>query len=369
MVIEVQDPQALRAHSEDRARGRVKASPLARRRARAAGITLDDLQGSGPGGRVIARDVAAHAAIGGPDRGAIGQSSAAGHSHDTTAVAMRRTDSADATRGQLAYIETALPLACDDAALARESYAPGSYVARSHDPRRRMFVDRLVMAHTHVPQLTLHADVFLDEMERALKRMNHGHITLGPRALSLNICDVLVKAMGLALRQVPEANVSYTQAAILQHGAADVAVAMLPDTASEMEEIHKGRDFSMVAPVIAHADLKSLSEISDEVEALRTMVRSGNLEPAAIRGGVTTVFDLSGSAVSGCETLVIPPQSSVLVMGAADAKAVVVDGSVVVRACARMSLSVDQRAIDARAAVRLLSAVKAYAEDPMRMLV
>lgn len=356
---------------------RVKASPLARKRARAAGISLDELDGSGPGGRIIAKDVAsAESFTATPRRAhdATANTRVRERESETTVVAMRHAASDRTGTRELSYVgtafaETALRSARDDDVLAREAYAPGSYIARSHDPRLHDALDRLVTAHSHVPQLTLHAEVRLDELERSLQRMNSCRLASGQRVFSLTVSDVLVKAMGLALRQVSDANVSFTRNAMLHHAAADVAVALLPDLSADFSDHYTTRDMGVMAPVIAHADLKSLSEISEEVQALREMVRSGEIQPSAIRGGVTTIFDLSGSVVSGCETLVLPPQSSVLVMGAAEAKPVVVNGEIVIRPCAQLSLSVDQRAIDTGAAMRLLTAVKVYVEDPMRMLV
>lgn len=350
-------------------RRRIKASPLARKRARAQGIALDELRGSGPGGRIIARDVAACEVVDDSAGHTFQGTGAVGGLRETPVVAMRRSDNENVASRQLAPVGVSSTSARDEAMLAREAYAPGSYIARSHDPLRHALLDRLAMAHTHVPQLALHADVLFDELERALERMNRGLRTTGRRALSLKVSDILIKAMGLALRQVPEANASFTRSAMLYHGAANVAVALLPDLAESIDEDRKSLAFAAVAPVIAHADLKSLSEISEEVQALREMAEAGNLDPSAICGGATTIYDLSRSVVSGCETLVMPPQSSVLAIGAAQAKAVVADGSVAVRACARMSLMVDQRAIDAPTAMRLLAAVKAYVEDPMSMLV
>ncbi|HRY06025.1 MAG TPA: 2-oxo acid dehydrogenase subunit E2 [Hyphomicrobiaceae bacterium] len=365
----------LQAHARARGQTRVKASPLARRRARALGVALDALRGSGPGGRIIARDVDVYDHDGESNGDGIAATGVTRHVHETIAPASQADDSEHPERRQLAHVGASVPAmpgmagVVDDMALARQAYAPGSYIVRPHDPRRHAFVDRLEMAHAYVPQLTLHTEVRFDELERALGRMNTGYPMSGHRAPVLSISDVLVKAMGLALRQVPEANVSYTHAAMLHHGAVDVAVALLGDDAAHVDQQHSRSDFGFFAPLIVHADLKSLSEISQEILALREMAARGDLDGMAMGGGVSTIIDLNQSVVSGCDTLVTPPQSSVLVMGAAEAKAVVVDGALGIQRCARMSLCVDQRAIDARVAMQLLAIIKAFVEDPMRMLV
>lgn len=103
--------------------------------------------------------------------------------------------------------------------------------------------------------------------------------------------------------------------------------------------------------------------------ALRELAIDGRLPETMPPGGVTTVYDFSDTGISGCETLVRPPQSSVLVLGAVQAKPVVVDGAVVVEPVAQMSLGFDQRAYDMRVALRLIRVVTSYMEDPMRMLV
>lgn len=368
------------AARDARSRRRLKASPLARKRARAAGLALDELQGSGPAGRIIARDVAARqAAAGGADEfiartGSGGRTDAAPVAAPVVSLHYASEDKAGRRLTHVGGLLTGAPtgpptISHGDIALAREAYAPGSYVARSHDPRWRMMLDRLEMAHAHVPQQTLHANVRFDDLDRALQRMNVGVHTSSRRVPSLSVSDVLVKAMGLALRQVPEANVSFTRSAMLHHGGADVAVALMGEAAEDGDDWHRRLDLGIAAPVLAHADLKSLSEISQELQTLREMARSGHLDEPAVRGGVTTIYDLCGSVASGLETLVIPPQSSVLVMGAVEAKALIVDGAVSLHRCARLSLSVDQRAIDSRVAMRLLGVLKVYVEDPMRMLV
>ncbi len=387
-------------HGKERGRGtgdgvRCKASPLARKRARAENISLFVLDGSGPGGRIIARDVADYAARRAAgyvrDDETAGRSGEGGQRLDqlgayeagrdrrvggdrTSAVALRPwhgdfDDVSDYKSEQAGQDE--------EAALARQVYAPGSYVARPHGSRARSLVSQLDFARRSVPQMTLHANMRLGELERSLKRMNLGLGSVKGEPLSLRVSDVLVKAMGLALRQVPEANVSYTRSANLHHDGADVAVALVTgadgdagggvDGDGDLQGAHGG--LGLVLPVIAHADLKSLSEISREMVVLRELAIDGRLPETMPPGGVTTVYDFSDTGISGCETLVRPPQSSVLVLGAMQAKPVVVDGNVVVEPVAQMTFGFDQRAYDMPVALRLMRVVTSYMEDPMRMLV
>lgn len=389
-----------RGHGKERGRGtadgvRCKASPLARKRAREENIALLALEGSGPGGRIIARDVADYAArraagyvredetLGRRGEGAEGLDQLGGYAAGrdrrvggdrTSAVALRPWhgdfDDVSDYKSQQAGRD-------EEAALARQVYAPGSYVARPHGSRERSLVSQLDFARRSVPQMTLHADLRLGELERSLKRMNLGLGSVKGEPLSLCVSDVLVKAMGLALRQVPEANVSYTRSANLHHEGAAVAVALVAGAVGDAHGVDDGQGDLQVAhggpglvlPVIAHADLKSLSEISREMLALRELAIDGRLPETMPPGGVTTVYDFSDTGISGCETLVRPPQSSVLVLGAVQAKPVVVDGAVVVEPVAQMSLGFDQRAYDMRVALRLIRVVTSYMEDPMRMLV
>ncbi len=364
-----------------RSTGRIKASPLARKRARAARILLHDMAGlgSGPGGRIIARDVAQFEASHEVGRfEAFGRSTFGGgdleHDYgaglrDTSVVALRPWQSGhdDATS------TWSLPAADEvETSLARQVYAPGSYAVQPHDSFARRAAAHLSDARRHVPQTTLRAEVRVRELHRSIERMN-----LGPgmgrvtAPLALTVSDVLVKAMGLALRQVAEANVSYTPEAMLHHAGADVAVAILPDATNLLDGGEDGRrgPLDMALPVIAHADFKSLSEISEELDALRVMAREGRLERGVMAGGVTTIFDFTHVGVNGCETLVVPPQSSVLVLGAGEDKAVLNDGTVRLEPVAQLSLGFDQRAIGMGAAMRVLAVVRSYLEDPMRMLV
>ncbi len=375
---------------------RPKASPLARRRARAAGISLLVLTGSGPGGRILARDVAEYAAQVQAD-GFTATVAAGAHSeraydseqhecHEQAQLSGRRGEdrsSLVAFRPWLGHIGaergSGTPAAGHDeaAALAREIYAPGSYVTRAHGVRDLAVANHLDLTVRSVPQMTLHAEVRLGELEQSLKRMNVGVGSVHGEPLLLTVSDVLVKAMGLALRQVPQANVSYTRAAMLHHGGADVAVGLLGG-----DDIVAGRydggpeDFrgvgarrGLVLPVIMHADLKPLSEISRELQSLRRLTDEGRLQGGMPNGGVTTVYDFSDSGINGCEILVMPPQSSALVLGVVQAKAIIVDGAVMAEPVAQMSLSFDLRAFDMQVALRLMRVVSAYMEDPMRMLV
>lgn len=330
---------------------RIKASPLARKRARQLGVGLGGVAGSGPGGRIIARDVAAAA-----------QDSRKAHSVPT-ASAVERSAAVllqPAVGPERAWRSIEHDEAAGEIALIESTYGPGSYVAIAHDDHARARAKQAHAAHL-VPQQSLHADVRLDDVERALHRLNGGPLPGREGALQLTVRDLLVKAMGLALRQVQEANVSYTSAAMFAHRSVVVAVLSAP---------HAGQVGGYGRLVVTHADLKSLSEISAELCASQDAARSTFADTGAMAGGVTTVVDFSGSPVVASQIAVQPPQSSVLVLGRAEPRAVAgADGAIEFVHVARLSLGFDTRSIDLATAVRLLSQVAVYLDDPMRMLV
>ncbi|MCB1513316.1 MAG: 2-oxo acid dehydrogenase subunit E2 [Hyphomicrobiaceae bacterium] len=338
---------------------RIKASPLARKRARQAGLSLSALAGSGPDGRIIARDIEAASEA----RQAVAASAEVESGRAADMVALQPVQAPRSW--PLPHAESE---AAGEMALIEATYERGSYVAIVHEEQGRLRAAQAMAGHA-IPQHSVHTDVRLDDLYRALERMNAGPASAGARVLRLTVTDLLVKAMGLALHQVSAANVSYTRSAMLAHRRVDVAVLHVAQgefvqgsgsPSGGSEEAGEERR------VVDDADLKSLSEISAELAA---DARAGSLA-AVIGGGVTTIVDLSQSGVSACDISVMPPQSSVLVLGRAERRPVVdAAGAITSAHIARLSLRVDARAITTGVATHLLTRVGTYLEDPMRMLV
>src|SRR5262245_50116888 len=310
---------------------RIIASPLARRLAKQAGLDLAALAGSGPHGRVVKRDI--DAAL----QGGVATSKAG------TAVAR-------AARTPLA----ALGAMSDDKILAL--YEKGSYDILPHDGMRKVIAQRLTMSRQTIPDFYLTVDCRIDELLRARERMNAVAPREGPRAYKLSVNDFCIKAMALALAHVPAANVTWTEAGTLRHKYADVGVAVA---------IEGG----LFTPIVRHAELKSLSEISNEMRDLADRARKRRLAPHEYQGGTTSISNLGMYGIKSFEAVINPPHATILAIGAGEKAPIVVADKVEIGTLVSCTLSGDHRAVDGAVGAELLNAFKTLIEDPVRMLV
>src|SRR6476646_6364581 len=242
---------------------RVLASPLARRLARQRGIDLGKLRGSGLKGRIVKRDIppAGEARI--PE-----QAEAIEAIEAMPEPERRLTLSRPAPAGGLT----------DKQVLAL--YEPGSYELVPHDTMRRVVAQRLTLAKQTIPHFYLGIDCELDAVLAARKRLNGMAPQDGPRSFKLSVNDFIIKALAMALQKVPRANASWTEAGLLLHRGSDIAVAVaLPGG-------------GLFTPVVRNAELKSLSEISNEMKDLAGRARSKRLAPHEYQGGTTTISNL-----------------------------------------------------------------------------
>ena len=323
--------------------GRIFASPLARRLARERGLDLAGIKGSGPRGRIVKADIA-HA----PARAEARQPPA-----EIEEVAKPRV-MAHLPTPQALGPTLAEPMS-DAAVLAL--YQPGTYKLVPHDTMRRVIADRLTLAKQTIPHFYLSIDCKFDALLAARKRLNgiapEGH----PRAFKLSMNDFIIKAMAMALQEVPRANAIWTNQGLLLHRTSDVAVAVaLPDG-------------GLFTPVIRNAELKSLSEISNEMKDLATRARSKRLAPHEYQGGTTTISNLGMYGITGFEAVINPPQASILAVGKAQKRPVVKKDAVKIATMMSVTLSVDHRVIDGALGAELLAAFKAFIQDPVTMLV
>jgi pyruvate dehydrogenase E2 component (dihydrolipoamide acetyltransferase) len=179
----------------------------------------------------------------------------------------------------------------------------------------------------------------------------------GPRAFKLSINDFIIKAMAMALQTVPGANATWTEEGILRHRDSDIAVAV----ALERGGLH--------TPIIRNAEVKSLSEISNEMRDLAARARTKRLAPHEYQGGSTTISNLGMYGIDRFEAVINPPQASILAVGRAEKKPVIKDDAVKIATVMSATLSVDHRVIDGALGAELLAAFRAYIEDPVTMLV
>lgn len=320
--------------------GRVFASPLARRLAKEQGVELSSVQGSGPHGRIVKADIEG-AAKGGAQKPAAAQTASA------------PTDAAPAPA------PAAPKPASDDAIL--KLFAEGSYEKMPHDGMRKTIAKRLVESKQTVPHFYLSVDCELDALLALRKQLNGAAPNVktdaGERpAYKLSVNDMVIKAMACALVAVPDANVSWTESAMLKHRNADVGVAV---------SIEGG----LITPIIRKADEKTLSTISNEMKDLAKRARARKLKPEEYQGGTTAVSNLGMFGIKDFSAVINPPHATILAVGAGEERAVVKNGAVTVANVMTVTLSTDHRAVDGALGAELISAFKRFIENPMSMLV
>ncbi|MDQ6437715.1 pyruvate dehydrogenase complex dihydrolipoamide acetyltransferase [Mesorhizobium sp. LHD-90] len=323
---------------------RTFASPLARRIAKDAGIDVASVQGSGPHGRVVKADV--DAAIAG------------GVKAPAAKPAVATEAAAPAAKAAPAAAPAVKPMS-DDAVL--KLFEQGSYDLVPHDNMRKTIARRLVEAKSTIPHFYLTLDCELDallklrgELNAAapVKKTDKGEVP----AYKLSVNDMVIKAMALALMEVPDANASWTETAMVKHKHADVGVAV---------SIPGG----LITPIIRKADQKTLSVIANEMKDLAARARSRKLKPEEYQGGTTAVSNLGMFGIKDFSAVINPPHATILAVGAGEQRAVVKNGEIKIATVMSVTLSTDHRAVDGALGAELLGAFKRYIENPIGMLV
>ncbi|APX69061.1 pyruvate dehydrogenase complex dihydrolipoamide acetyltransferase [Brucella sp. 458] len=309
---------------------RVFASPLARRIAKDAGVDISAVKGSGPHGRVVQRDVEAALASG----------------------------SAKAVSAQAESAAAPKPMS-DDAIL--KLFEDGSYEVVPHDGMRKTIARRLVESKQTVPHFYLTIDCELDALLALRSQINAAAPMLKTEkgevpAYKLSVNDMVIKATALALRDVPEANVSWTEGGMIKHKRSDVGVAV---------SIPGG----LITPIVRHAESKTLSAISNEMKDMARRARDRKLKPEEYQGGSTSVSNLGMFGVKDFAAIINPPHATIFAIGAGEERAVVKKGEIKVATVMSVTLSTDHRAVDGALAAELAQAFKRHIENPMGMLV
>lgn len=311
---------------------RIVISPLARRLAVEAGLDLGQIGGSGPHGRIVKRDVDKLIAAGG-------------------ASAQKAKGGGQA----LTVPQTQLtPAMSDDKILAL--YEADDYEIVPHDGMRKIIAERLTQSKQTIPHFYLTLECVLDELLRARSRMNEAAPKDGPRAYKLSVNDFIIKALALALQQVPGANATWTENGMLRHRHSDVGVAVAVEG-------------GLFTPVIRHAEFKSLGEISNEMKELAERARNRRLAPHEYQGGTTSISNLGMFGIKSFDAVINPPHATILAVGAGEKRAVVDGDQVRVATVMSCTLSCDHRVVDGALGAQLLNAFKGFIEDPVRMLV
>jgi pyruvate dehydrogenase E2 component (dihydrolipoamide acetyltransferase) len=317
--LEVRTPE--RNYGRARLPGGAAVTPLARRLAGEAGIDLSQLRGSGPRGRIVARDIA------------------------ETPRARRETPSAAAA-------ETT---ATDIKAL----YEPGSYQELPLDGMRRTIAARLTEAVQTIPHFYLTADADIGRLIALREEANNAAPKGkdGNPSFKLSVNDFIIRALALALQAVPAANAVWAGDRILRFAHSDIGIAV-------------ALEGGLITPVIRHAESKPLSVISAEMKELVARARAKRLKPAEYQGGASAISNLGMHGVREFSAIINPPHATILAVGAARRQAIETSaGGVAFTSLLSLTLSCDHRVVDGALGAELLAAITRLIESPVTMLV
>ncbi len=296
--------------------GRIKASPLARSMARQSDLDLSAIEGSGPHGRIIKRDIEAALESGG------------------------------GTKSKAAAAQA--PKAAPAAVAPPPEGAEFEEVKVSN--MRRVIAERLQEAKQTIPHFYLTVDCTIDRLLEMRADLNGRS-----DAYKLSVNDFVIRAVALAMRKVPEANAQWGGSVIRRFKDVDVSVAVA---------IEGG----LITPVIRKADTKGLAAISDEMKELAQRAREGKLAPEEYQGGSFSISNLGMYGIKQFDAVINPPQAGILAIGAGEKRPVVKDGALDVATVMSCTLSCDHRVIDGAIGANLLTAFKGFIEDPLTML-
>ena len=313
---------------------RIFSSPLARRLAKDAGIELSRISGTGPHGRIIARDV---------------EAAKSGQGLKAPAAA------APAAAPQAAAPAIA-PSMSDQQ--VRALFEDGSYEVVPHDGMRRTIAQRLTQSMQTIPHFYLTMDCNLDKLLALRGQVNAAASKDkdGKPAYKLSVNDFVVKAMAVALQRVPDANVSWTDGGMLKHRHSDIGVAVaMPG--------------GLITPIVRKAETLALSVISNQMKDFAARARTRKLKPEESQGGTSAVSNLGMFGIKDFTAVINPPHATILAVGTGEQRAIVIDGKVEVATMMSVTLSCDHRAVDGALGAELLGAFKALIENPMTMLV
>ncbi|MET0371268.1 MAG: pyruvate dehydrogenase complex dihydrolipoamide acetyltransferase [Sphingobium sp.] len=302
---------------------RVKASPLARRIAQSKGIELASLSGSGPNGRIVKSDLE------GAKEGAVAPAAAP---------------------APAAAAAPAAKPAPAPAAPATDTGIPHDVVKLSG--MRKTIARRLTEAKQTIPHIYLTVDIQLDKLLRLRADLNAG---LERRKVKLSVNDLLIKALAVALIEVPECNVQFAGDQMLKFKRADISVAV---------SIPGG----LITPIIANADGKGIAAISTEMKDLAKRAQEGKLAPHEYQGGTASISNMGMFGIKNFDAVINPPQAMIMAIGAGEKRPYVIDDTLQVATIMSATGSFDHRAIDGADGARLMAAFKALVENPLGML-
>jgi len=305
-------PPAPAAAVNSDSRDRIKASPLARRLAEAQGIDLAALKGSGPGGRIV------------------------------------RADLGEGAGGARPAVTAPAPAAAP--AQLADTEIPHEVVKLSN--MRKTIARRLTESKQQVPHIYLTVDINLDALLELRGALN---ASLSGRGVKLSVNDLLIKALGLALLEVPECNVSFAGDTLIKFSRADISVAV---------SIPGG----LITPIVTDAGNKSVSAISKEMADLAARAKDGKLLANEYQGGTASISNMGMYGIKQFDAVINPPQAMIMAIGAGEKRPYVIDDSLQIATIMSATGSFDHRAIDGADGARLMKAFKALVEGPLGLV-
>ncbi|GGX57942.1 acetyltransferase component of pyruvate dehydrogenase complex [Litorimonas cladophorae] len=310
---------------------RIKASPLAKRLAKEAGITLADVTGSGPHGRIVKADIESFTPAAKTASVAQAAAPAPAPVSQTTEVGAVRSGGAD-------Y-------------LAKLGVEAGTYDLEPLDGMRKVIAKRLSASNNNVPDFPLIVDCEIDALLSMRKELN----AQAPEGVKVSVNDMLIRAAALALKNVPAANASFTPDGIAYHKNADVAVAVAIDG-------------GLITPIVRHAENKGLSTISVEMKDLAGRARDKKLKPQEYQGGTFSISNLGMMGIKSFGSIINEPHGMILSVGAGGPRPVVKDGELAIATVMTVTLTCDHRVVDGALGAEWLGVFKRYVESPITMM-
>lgn len=307
---------------------RVFASPLAKRIAKDKGIDLSTIKGTGPKGRIIKADV---------------------EGFDSKALTVQKDISSSSSQSASSSV---VQKSSGPDAKALSDMLGMEYDEIPNNNIRKMVASRLSESKQTAPHFYLNIDCELDALLDLRKKIN----AQADGAYKVSVNDFIIKACALALKDFPDANVAWTDDAILQFKSSDISVAVATDN-------------GLITPIVKSAETKGLRTISEETKDLAGRAREGKLQPHEFQGGTFTVSNLGMFGIKQFSAILNPPQGCILAIGAGVQQPVVKDGALAIATVMSCTLSVDHRSVDGAVGAQFLKYFKQYIENPFGMLV
>ncbi|MBN8956944.1 MAG: 2-oxo acid dehydrogenase subunit E2, partial [Rhizobiales bacterium] len=240
----------------------------------------------------------------------------------------------------------------------RALFPEGSYEVVPHDSMRKVIAQRLLQSTQTIPHFYLTVDCDIGKLSAAREEINAAapKDKDGKPSYKLSVNDFVVKALALALQRIPDANVSWTEGGMLKHKHSDVGVAVaLPG--------------GLITPIVRQAETKPLSAISNEMRDLAARARTKRLKPEEYQGGTSAVSNLGMYGIKDFTAVINPPHATILAVGTGEERPVVRNGKIEIATLMSVTLSCDHRAVDGALGAQLITAFKAFIENPVMMLV